>query len=377
LIESGAMNCRRKTLLPGKIVTSFCFGTRKLYDYIHDNPHFEFRPTEFTNDPFQIARNAKMVAISSAIEVDLTGQSSADSIGERFYSGFGGQTDFMRGSAHSEGGKPILALPSTTRDGTISRICARLKPGSGVVTTRADVHYVVTEFGIADLYGKSVRERTLALIHIAHPKFRDQLMREARERKLVHPNQIALPPGLLPYPKKYEIEATFKDGLKVHFRPIQPTDETLLKELFYSHSEQTILNRYLAHILHLSHEQVQKFVTLDYRNDFALVGIIPHEGREQMVCVGRYFRNHASSDAEVAITVHDHFQKKGIGIFLAQKLMKIAKENGIAAFTATVLASNLAMMRVFHKVAEKMEVKTESEVYQLRFELPSGKQQGV
>jgi acyl-CoA hydrolase/RimJ/RimL family protein N-acetyltransferase len=377
LIESGAMNCRRKTLLPGKIVTSFCFGTRKLYDYIHDNPHFEFRPTEFTNDPFQIARNAKMVAISSAIEVDLTGQSSADSIGERFYSGFGGQTDFMRGSAHSEGGKPILALPSTTRDGTISRICARLKPGSGVVTTRADVHYVVTEFGIADLYGKSVRERTLALIHIAHPKFRDQLMREARERKLVHPNQIALPPGLLPYPKKYEIEATFKDGLKVHFRPIQPTDETLLKELFYSHSEQTILNRYLAHILHLSHEQVQKFVTLDYRNDFALVGIIPHEGREQMICVGRYFRNHASSDAEVAITVHDHFQKKGIGIFLAQKLMKIAKENGIAAFTATVLASNLAMMRVFHKVAEKMEVKTESEVYQLRFELPSGKQQGV
>ena len=377
LIESGAMNCRRKTLLSGKIVTSFCFGTRKLYDYIHDNPHFEFRPTEFTNDPFQIARNAKMVAISSAIEVDLTGQSCADSIGDRFYSGFGGQTDFMRGSAHSEGGKPILALPSTTRDGNISRICARLKPGSGVVTTRADVHYVVTEFGIADLYGKSVRERTLALIHIAHPKFRDQLMREARERKLVHPNQIALPPGLLPYPKKYETDAMFKDGLKVHFRPIQPTDEALLKELFYSHSEQTILNRYLAHILHLSHEQVQKFVTLDYRNDFALVGIIPHEGREQMICVGRYFRNHASSDAEVAITVHDHFQAKGIGIFLAQRLVKIASENGITAFTATVLASNLAMMRVFHKVAEKMEVKTESEVYQLRFELPSGKQQGV
>jgi acyl-CoA hydrolase/RimJ/RimL family protein N-acetyltransferase len=377
LIECGAMNCRRKTLLSGKIVTSFCFGTRKLYDYIHDNPLFEFRPTEFTNDPFQIARNAKMVAISSAIEVDLTGQSCADSIGDRFYSGFGGQTDFMRGSAHSEGGKPILALPSTTRDGNISRICSRLKPGSGVVTTRADVHYVVTEYGVADLYGKSVRERTLALIHIAHPKFRDRLMREARERKLVHPNQIALPPGLLPYPKKYETDAMFKDGLKVHFRPIQPTDEALLKELFYSHSEQTILSRYLAHIRHLSHEQVQKFVTLDYRNDFALVGIIPHEGRERMICVGRYFRNRASTDAEVAITVHDHFQVKGIGIFLVQKLMKIASENGITAFTATVLASNPAMMRVFHKVAEKLEVKTESEVYQIRFELPSGKEQTV
>ncbi|HEV2320527.1 MAG TPA: acetyl-CoA hydrolase/transferase C-terminal domain-containing protein [Verrucomicrobiae bacterium] len=262
LIESGAMNGLLKTLLPGKIVTSFCFGTRKLYDYIHDNPLFEFRPTEFTNDPFQIAQNRKMVAISSAIEVDLTGQSSADSIGDRFYSGFGGQTDFMRGAARAPEGKPILALPSTTRDGSISRICARLKPGSGVVTTRADAHYVVTEFGIAELHGKSVRERTLALIHIAHPKFRDELMGLARERRLVHPNQIALPAGLLPYPKKYEATATFNGGLTVHFRPIQPTDETLLKELFYSHSEETIFNRYFAYLRHLPHDQVQKFVTL-------------------------------------------------------------------------------------------------------------------
>lgn len=369
LIECEAMNCRRKTLLPGKIVTSFCFGTRKLYDYIHDNPLFEFRPTEYTNDPFQIARNVKMVAISSAIEVDLTGQSSADSIGDRFYSGFGGQTDFMRGAARSEGGKPILALPSTTKNGVISRISARLKPGSGVVTTRADVHYVVTEFGIADLHGKSVRERTLALIHIAHPKFRDDLMREARERKLIHPNQIALPPGLLPYPKKYETGATFKDGLKVHFRPIQPTDEMLLKELFYSHSEETILNRYLAHIRHLPHEQVQKFVTVDYHNDFALVGLIPYEGRERMICVGRYLRNPAGSDAEVAITVHDNFQNKGIGTFLAERLVKIAKENDITAFTASVLASNPAMLRVFRKVAQKMEAQSDSGVYQVRFKL--------
>src|SRR5206468_9202696 len=138
---------------------------------------------------------------------------------------------------------PIIALPSTTSDGKISRIVTRLKSGAGVVTTRADVHYVVTEFGIADLHGKSVRERTLALIHIAHPKFRDDLLREARERRLVHPNQIALPPGLQPYPKKYETTARFKkEKLKISFRPIQPTDEVLLKELFYSHSEKTILH---------------------------------------------------------------------------------------------------------------------------------------
>lgn len=369
LIESGAMNCRRKTLLPGKIVTSFCFGTRRPYDYIPDNPLFEFRPSEFTNDPFQIARNAKMVAISSAIEVDLTGQVCADSIGGKFYSGFGGQVDFIRGAAKSENGKPIIALPATTRDGKISRIVPWLKTGAGVVTSRTDVRYLVTEYGIASLHGKTVRERTIALIHIAHPKFRDELMRGARETKLVHPNQIALPPGLLPHPKKYQTSMNFKDDLKVHFHPIQPKDEALLKELFYSHSEQTILHRYLEHVKHLSHEQVQKFVTLDYRNDFALVGIIPHEGRERMICVGRYFRNPAGSDAEIAITVHDGFQHRGIGIFLVRTLAKIARENGITAFVANVLADNHAMLRVLHKFAGKIETQLDANIYRLRFKL--------
>ena len=369
LIESGVINCRRKTLLPGKIVASFCFGTRKLYDYIHDNPLFEFRPTEFTNDPFQIARNSKMVAISSAIEVDLTGQVCADSIGLRFYSGFGGQVDFIRGAARSNGGKPIIALPSTTRDGEISRIVPWLKTGAGVVTSRADVHYVVTEYGVAYLHGKSVRERALALIHIAHPKFREELMHEAREARFVHPNQIALPAGQKPYPRKHESEEMFKDGLVVRFRPIQPTDEALLKELFYSHSEQTVYQRYMMHTRHLSHEQVQKFVTLDYQNDFALVGLIPHEGRERMICVGRYIRDAASNEAEVAFTVHDDFQTRGIGSFLLKQLMKIGRENGLHAFTAEVLSENHAMIHVFNAPAGKMESSLDSGVCHVRFEL--------
>jgi acyl-CoA hydrolase/GNAT superfamily N-acetyltransferase len=366
LIESGVLNGAKKTLLPGKIVSSFCFGTRKLYDYIHDNPAFEFRATEFANDPFQIARNDKMVAVSSALEVDLTGQVCADSIGDRFYSGFGGQLDFMRGAARSNGGKPIIALLATARDGQISKIVPRLKEGAGVVTTRADIHYVVTEYGVAYLHGKTVRERALALINIAHPKFRDDLLRAARERKLVHPQQISLPPGLQPYPAKYETQHTFASQLTVAFRPIRPTDEALLRELFYSHRPETILHRYFTPLKHLPHEQVQKFVTLDYHNDMAIVGLIPFEGREKMIAVARYFRDPATTQAEVAVTIHDDFQRRGIGSVLLRQLGKIALEHGITAFTADVLIDNAGMMRLFQKLSRKIEVEGHKGVNQVK-----------
>ncbi|QQS34860.1 MAG: acetyl-CoA hydrolase/transferase family protein [Ignavibacteriales bacterium] len=175
LVENGIINGERKTLHPGKIIAGFVLGTRKTYDFIHNNPVIEFHPQEYVNDPFVIAKNYKMTAINSAIEIDLTGQVCSDSIGSRLYSGIGGQVDFIRGAARSEGGKPIIALPSATKDNTISRIVTQLKPGAGVVTSRGDVHYVVTEYGIAYLFGKTVQERARALINIAHPSFRDEL----------------------------------------------------------------------------------------------------------------------------------------------------------------------------------------------------------
>jgi 4-hydroxybutyrate CoA-transferase len=182
LIESGVITNQKKTLLPGKVVTSFVLGSHELFEYIDNNPFFEFRPTQFTNDPFTIARNRKMVAINSAIEIDLTGQVCADSMGYKFYSGFGGQLDFIRGAARSEGGKPVIALPSTAKNGTISRITPHLREGAGVTTTRGDVHYVATEYGVVNLHGKTVRERIELLISIAHPKFRSELEAFAREK---------------------------------------------------------------------------------------------------------------------------------------------------------------------------------------------------
>ena len=181
-IEAGIVTGAKKTLHPGKVIATFVLGTSKLYDYVDDNPILEVHPTEYTNDPFIIAQNEKMVAINSALEVDLTGQVCSDSMGYHIYSGFGGQVDFIRGAARSKGGKPIIALPSTAKGDTISRIVSHLKEGAGVVTSRGDVHYVVTEHGVAYLHGKSRRERAEALIQIAHPKFRDELMQFAKEK---------------------------------------------------------------------------------------------------------------------------------------------------------------------------------------------------
>jgi acyl-CoA hydrolase len=186
-IEVGLITGARKALHPGKVIGTFTLGTQDLYDFVDDNPVFELHPTEYTNDPFVVARNEKMVAVNSAIEVDLTGQVCSDSIGPYIYSGFGGQLDFVRGAARSQGGKPIIALPATAKEGTVSRIVPFLKPGAGVVTTRADVHYVVTEYGIAYLHGKNLRERAQALIAVAAPQFRAELEQAWAERSALRP----------------------------------------------------------------------------------------------------------------------------------------------------------------------------------------------
>ncbi len=185
LVEAGVITNERKTLHPGKMVASFVLGSRRLFKFIHNNPIAEFHPSHYVNDPFIISQNRKMVAINSALQIDLTGQVCADSIGYSFYSGFGGQVDFIRGASRSEGGKPVMALPSTARGGTVSRIATHLAEGAGVTTSRGDVHYVATEYGVVNLHGKAISERVKLLISVAHPRFRDELTHFAKQRKWI------------------------------------------------------------------------------------------------------------------------------------------------------------------------------------------------
>ncbi len=193
LIEAGIITCKRKTIHTGKVVATFFFGSKQLYSFIDNNPIFEVHPCDYTNDPFVVSQNENIVAINSAIEVDITGQVCSDSIGTKIYSGFGGQLDFIRGASRAKGGKPVIALPSTTKNDTVSRIVPAMKPGAGIVTTRADVHYVATEYGIAELHGKNIRQRVKALIGIAHPNFREQLERYAYEQKYIPSGSFQVP----------------------------------------------------------------------------------------------------------------------------------------------------------------------------------------
>ncbi|MBM4149220.1 MAG: GNAT family N-acetyltransferase [Lentisphaerae bacterium] len=370
LIESGTVTGKYKTLDPGRVVASFCLGTRKLYDYVNNNPVFSFHPSEYVNDPFIIAQQRKMVAINIALEVDLTGQVCADSLGSRFYSGIGGQVDFNRGASRAPSGRAIIALASTAQDDSVSRIVCRLSPGAGVVTTRGDVHYVVTEYGAAYLHGKTVQERAIALISIAHPKFRRQLLEEAIEARYVRSEMAGVEGKIVVSPPALHARMILDDGTEVHLRPIHPTDVPSMKDLFYQLSQETIYYRFMSHVKHITQKDIQDFVFIDHRTDMAIVATLPEAHGDEMIAVGRYYLDAQTNRAEVAFVVHDKWQNRGIGTFLLKYLVSLAKRNGISGFTAEVLRENRAMQAVLNKCGCKTSMTTEGGVcsYRLDFD---------
>ena len=373
LIEAGVITGRRKALHPGKVVSSFCMGSRRLYDYIDDNPTFEFRGVDYVNDPFVIARHDHMIAINSALQIDLTGQVCADSIGHRFFSGIGGQVDFMRGARRSRGGRPIIAFRSTASKGSLSRIVPVLNEGAGIVTTRGDVHYVVTEHGVVNLHGRSVRERTLGLISIAHPDFRAELLNDAKRRHYVSPSQIDLPTKGHPYPASATTRARLRDGRRLVYRALRPSDERALRDLFYSHSDETVYLRYGTPMRRLTPQQIQHFVTLDYEERMAIGAFVSEDqsrasiDEDVLVGVGRYDLDRATNFAECAFTVHDDYQGFGIGSTLLRLLMRYARRQHIEGFTAQVLARNSRMMHVFARWCSPFTSTISGGSYEIRF----------
>ncbi|GAB4244056.1 MAG: hypothetical protein Kow00129_03460 [Thermoleophilia bacterium] len=367
LYEKGVVTGARKRHDRSKVVGSFCLGTRKLYDFLDQNPSFGLYPTEYVNDPALIADQYKMVAVNAALEVDLTGQVCADSIGTRFFSGIGGQADFNRGAARAEDGKAIIVLPSTAQGGKVSRIVTTLSPGAGVVTTRGDVHYVVTEYGVAYLRGKSVQQRALALISIAHPDFRGRLLQEAIDAKYVRPELADVEGKIAIGPRELSTTMVLADGTQINIRPINPSDAPRMKDLFYALSQQSIYFRFMQYLNKMPQKQIQDFVYIDHRNEVSIVATLPEAHGEEIIAVGGYYLDPKTNRAEVAFLVEDEWQNKGLGSFLLKHLISIAKRNGIAGFYGEALQSNQAMQAVLRNSGQKMRSQIVDGIFQ--FEL--------
>jgi len=363
LIDQGVVTGKRKTLSPEQVVASYCMGSRRLYDLIDSNPLFNFRPIEETCDPEQIARNHKMVSVTQAFAVDLGGQVCADQFEGMLYSGVSSQPEFLRGAAASTGGKPIICLASTTDDGTQSRIRALLREGEGVTIARSDVHYVVTEYGIAYLFGKSVRERALALIEIAHPSFREELLEEARRLAYVPKKQILK--SRKAYPEEEEREVVLKDERKVLLRPTRTSDVDGMQELFYSLTEQDIYTRFFTNLKSFSASQAQHLCSVSYEEEMAFLAVVGDWEEEHIVGSGCYYADPSTNLADVAYMIHPEWQGLGLGGHLQRRLIEYAKSKGLRGFTADVLSENEKMLAVFEKGGFKVSSKVVEGTYEV------------
>jgi acyl-CoA hydrolase/RimJ/RimL family protein N-acetyltransferase len=350
LMQEGVVDNSNKSLNRGKTVATFCMGTQKTYEYIHDNPSVEFRPIDYTNNPLVISRLEHITPINSCLQIDLTGQATAESIGKQFYSGIGGQTDFMRGAVLSQRAKTILVIQSTASKGEVSRIIPFLPEGAGVTLGRSDIFYVVSEYGIAYLHGKNIRERAMELIAIAHPRFRPWLIEEAKNWNLIYKDQKFVPGKKGEYPEELETYRTTKGGLEVLLRPVRITDEPLLKDFFYSLSDKSLYRRFMSPRKDIHHKQLQEFVVIDYSRDMLILASIREGEKEVAVGLGQYNISEETHMAEVGFSVRDEYQNKGIGSELLSYLTYLAKRQGLLGFTAETLMENAPMIHLFDKM---------------------------
>lgn len=356
LLERGTLTGRRKSNQAGKIVCSFAMGSKRLYELLDRNPLFSFQPIEVVCHPYTIAAQHKMVSVTQAFAVDLTGQVCADQFMGEFYGGLAAQAEFLRGASQSPGGKPIICLASTDEDGSHSRIRATLAAGEAATIARSDVHYVITEYGIAYLFGKSIRERAMALIELAHPKFRAELLEQAKALGHLPPEQALK--NMQAYPVQEESLVKLKDGRELLFRPSISTDAEGIRALFHRLSERDVYTRFFRNIRGLSNQDVQRLCNLNFENEVGFVAVSGTRENPEIVAQSCYFIDPSTNIAETAFMVSPGWQGSGLGGAMQRRMADHAKARGVRGFVAEILSTNPHMIRLAHEVST--QVSTES-----------------
>ena len=370
LLEAGAITGRRKTRHLHRIVTSYCLGTRRLYDLVHDNPQFAFLPIDQVCDPEELAANARMVSITQAFALDLTGQVCIDQFEGRFYGGLSTQAAFMRGAARSPGGKPIICVASTTDDGA-SRIKPMLETGEGVGIARSDVHWVVTEYGIAYLFGKSIRERALALIEVAHPRHRETLLEQAKRLGYLPREQYLASHAAYPVHEERMTELT--NGAKVLIRPAHAPDADGLQALFHRLSPDDAYSRFFGHLRTLSFAQLQTLCNLNHETDVAFVAVTGPRESELIVGSACYFLDKTSKLAEAAFIVATAWQRLGLGTALQVHLQEYAMGHGVHGFGLDILPCNVPMLSLAKRGSGEVTMSRDEDAVHATILFPRGK----
>jgi acyl-CoA hydrolase/GNAT superfamily N-acetyltransferase len=352
LFSRGVITNRKKGFNDGKMVANSAIGSEDLYEFLNDNPAVEFHPSDYVCDPAIIARHNKMVAMSVAISIDLTGQVAADAMPHTHFSGVTGISDFMRGAVQSPGGKSIIMLPSTAMQGEKSRIVPFLND-TAVAAPRGDVHLVVTEYGAVNLFGKCYQERAMGLISIAHPDFRDELFFEAKKMGLLSTDRTLNESLHGVYPSHLE-EILDINGESVTVRPVKPVDERRVQEHFYNLEKNDVIARFFHEKTTFLKEEVEGVSQIDYVKDLTVVAIVGEFGFGRVVGIGEYLIDPATNVAEVAFSISKDYQKKGMGKILIKKLAAAALENDISGLVAYTSPNNRGMVKLFNQLPYKV-----------------------
>ncbi|WP_298826631.1 bifunctional acetyl-CoA hydrolase/transferase family protein/GNAT family N-acetyltransferase [uncultured Piscinibacter sp.] len=342
LLDKGILTGEHKTQHRGKIVCSFAFGSRRLYETVDRNALFSFQPIEAVCHPYTISAQHRMVSVTQVFAIDLTGQACSDQFAGEFYGGIAAQGDFLRGASRSAGGKAILCLASTTDDASVSRIRPQLLEGEGVSIARSDVHYVITEYGIAYLFGKSVRERAIAMIELAHPGFRPWLLEQAKALGLLPPEQTLQ--NMRAYPVEDERSVTLKNGRVVMLRPARASDANSIRDLFFKLPDGDIYTRFFRRVRALSSDDIRRLCNYNQESEVGFVATVGTRDNETIVGQCCYFVNPSSNTAETAFLVDPEWQGCGLGSAMQRRLAEHAQARGLRGFTAEILPQNAKML---------------------------------